>query len=362
MSLLALYQRQLRESGLTDDPEQAEAVARLQRIGDALAAAGPLPGRSWLGRLRGQRRPPVRGLYLWGGVGRGKTWLLDLFFHALPFPDRRRLHFHRFMQAVHVELERLRGTPDPMPEVARRLLDGARLLCLDEFAVNDIGDAVLLAQLLRALFAQQVTLVTTSNVEPEDLYKDGIQRASFLPAIDLLRLHTEVLRLRGETDYRLRYLEQVPIYLCPPGADADARLAEEFRRLAPERAEAAGVVEVHGRPVPFRRRADDCAWFDFEALCGPPRSQNDYIELARCHHTVILSGVPVLDGSTDDKARRFVLLVDELYDRNVKLIVSAAAPPERLYCGERLAFEFRRTASRLNEMQSLDYLGRAHRP
>ncbi len=362
MSLPALYQRQLNESGLIDDPEQALAVERLDHLCNDLAAAGPLPGRRWLRRLRAPRRTTVRGLYLWGSVGRGKTWLLDLFFHALPFPDKRRWHFHRFMQAVHGELERLKGVADPMPQVARRLLDGARLLCLDEFVVNDIGDAMLLAQLLRALAAQEVTLVTTSNVEPDDLYKDGIQRASFLPAIDLLKRHTEVLRLRGETDYRLRYLEQVPIYLSPDGAEADERLAEEFRRLAPDEVAVDGLVEVHGRQVRFRRRADDCAWFDFEALCGPPRSQNDYIELARCHHTVILSGVPVLDGSTDDKARRFVHLIDEFYDRNVKLIVSAAAPPDRLYCGERLAFEFRRTASRLQEMQSREYLGRAHRP
>lgn len=362
MSLLALYQRQIHDSGLIEDPEQSTAAERLEHVRDALVAAGPLPARTWLGRLRGGRRPPVRGLYLWGDVGRGKTWLLDLFFHSLPFPDRRRWHFHRFMQAVHGELAGLKGTADPMERVAERLMDGARVLCLDEFVVTDIGDAMLLAQLLRALVGQGVTLVTTSNAEPDDLYKDGIQRAGFLPAIELLKRHTLVVRLRGDTDYRLRYLEQVPIYLTPLGAGADGRLAEEFRRLAPDTAEADGIVEVNGRPVRFRRRADDCAWFDFEALCGPPRSQNDYIELACCHHTVILSDVPVLDGSADDKARRFVHLVDEFYDRNVKLILSAAALPEKLYCGERLAFEFRRTASRLQEMQSREYLGRPHRP
>ena len=362
MSLLALYERQLHDAGLTPDPEQAAAAERLEQVRASLVVAGPLPARTWLGRLRSARRPPVRGLYLWGDVGRGKTWLLDLFFHALPFADRHRWHFHRFMQAMHGELSRLKGTADPMERVAERLMDGARVLCLDEFVVTDIGDAMLLARLLRALFEQGVTLVTTSNAEPDDLYKDGIQRASFLPAIDLLKRHTTVVRLRGDTDYRLRSLEQVPVYLTPAGPAADERLAEEFRRLAPDRAEADGAIEVYGRPVWFRRRADDCAWFDFEALCGPPRSQNDYIELARCHHTIILSGVPVLDGSADDKARRFVHLVDELYDRNVKLIVTAAVPPERLYCGERLAFEFRRTASRLQEMQSREYLGRPHRP
>jgi cell division protein ZapE len=362
VSLRALYQRRLEEAGLVPDAEQAAAADHLGGVLEALAAAGPLPSHGLLGRWRGHRRPAVRGLYLWGGVGRGKTWLLDLFFHGLPFPDKRRWHYHRFMQGVHAELNRLKGAAEPMPRVAARLMDGARVLCLDEFAVNDIGDAMLLAQLLRALLAQGVTLVTTSNVEPDDLYKDGLQRASFLPAIDLLKRHNAVVRLRGENDYRLRYLEQVPVYLWPLGAAADARLGQEFRRLAPEPAEADGTIEVCGRPVPFRRRADDCVWFGFEALCGPPRSQADYIELARCHHTVLLSDVPVLDGSTDDKARRFVLLVDEFYDRSVKLIVSAAAPPDRLYCGERLAFEFQRTASRLVEMQSSEYLARPHRP
>ena len=362
MSVLALYQRQFQDAGLVADAEQRAAAERLDEVRAALVAAGPLPAKSWLHRLRGARRPPVRGLYLWGDVGRGKTWLLDLFFHALPFADKHRWHFHRFMQAMHGELGGLKGTADPMRRVAARLMGGARVLCLDELVVTDIGDAMLLAQLLRALIDQGVTLVTTSNAEPDDLYKDGIQRASFLPAIDLLKRHTVVLRLRGGTDFRLRYLQQVPIYLTPLGPAADARLAEEFRRLAPDTAEADGALEVHGRPGRFRRRADDCVWFDFEALCGPPRSQNDYIELARCHHTLILSDVPVLDGSTDDKARRLVHLVDELYDRAVKLILSAAAPPEKLYCGERLAFEFRRTASRLQEMQSREYLARPHRP
>jgi cell division protein ZapE len=362
MSLLVLYQQQLQESGLTTDPEQAAAAERLDAVRAALVAAGPLPARGWLPRLRAVRRPPVRGFYLWGDVGRGKTWLLDLFFHALPFADKHRWHFHRFMQAVHGELAQLKGTANPMERVAERLMGGARVLCLDELVVTDIGDAMLLAQLLRALVAQGVTLVTTSNAEPDDLYKDGIQRASFLPAICLLKRHTTVLRLRGDTDFRLRYLEQVPVYLTPLGPATDGRLAEEFGRLAPDTAEADGILEVYGRPVRFRRRADDCGWFDFEALCGPPRSQNDYIELARCHHTVILSDVPVLGGSADDKARRFVHLVDEFYDRNVKLILSAAGPPEKLYCGERLAFEFRRTASRLREMQSREYLARPHRP
>ena len=362
MALRALYQCRLEEAGLALDPHQALAVDRLDRVLQELVAAGPLLPGGILGRLRRRRPQPVRGLYLWGGVGRGKTWLLDLFFHALPFADKKRWHYHRFMQGVHAELARLKGAAEPMPRVAARLMEGGRVLCLDEFAVNDIGDAMLLAQLLRALVAQGITLVTTSNVEPDDLYKDGLQRASFLPAIDLLKRHTEAVRLRGETDYRLRYLEQVPVYLWPPGPDADARLAQEFRRLAPETAEVDGALEVCGRPVPYIRRADDCAWFGFDALCGPPRSQADYIELARCHHTVVLSGVPVLDGSTDDRARRFVLLIDEFYDRNVKLVVSAAAPPDRLYCGERLAFEFQRTASRLVEMQSGEYLARPHRP
>jgi cell division protein ZapE len=362
MSLRAAYQRQLGPQGYKADGEQAAVLERLEALAETLTAAGALAAGGWLASWRGRRRPAPRGIYLWGGVGRGKTWLMDLFFHTLPFPDKRRWHFHRFMQAVHTELAALRRVADPMPKVAGRLAGGARVVCLDELVVSDVGDAVVMAQLLRALFADGVVLVTTSNVEPDDLYRDGIQRASFLPAIDLLKAHTEVVRLRGATDYRLRYLEQATVYLTPAGPDADRLLAEEFARLAPDDPDEAGVLEILGRPVTFRRRASDCIWLDFDALCGPPRSQNDYIELARCHHTVVLSGVPVLDGSADDKARRFVLLVDELYDRGVKLVVSAAAPPERLYCGERLAFEFQRTASRLREMQSHDYLARPHRP
>jgi cell division protein ZapE len=362
MTLRAAYQRQFGSQGYAADGEQAAVLDRLEALCETLSSVGPLPPGGWLSAWRSRRRPATRGIYLWGGVGRGKTWLMDLFFHALPFPDKRRWHFHRFMQGVHQELAAVRQAADPLPRIAGRLAGGARVICLDELVVSDIGDAVVMAQLLRALFASGVVLVTTSNAQPDDLYREGVQRASFLPAIDLLKAHTEVIRLRGETDYRLRYLEQAAVYLTPAGAEADRVLAEEFRRLAPDAAEENGVLEVLGRPVPFRQRADDCIWLDFDALCGPPRSQSDYIELARCHHTVIVSGVPVLDGSADDKARRFVLLLDELYDRNVKLLVSAAVPPEHLYCGERLAFDFQRTASRLHEMRSHEYLARPHRP
>ena len=235
-----------------------------------------------------------------------------------------------------------------------------RLLCLDEFNVVDIGDAMILAGLLRALFNQGLVLVTTSNVVPDQLYKDGIQRASFLPAIDLLNAHTEVLHLGGDRDYRKMILEQAQVYHTPLGAETDARLADEFRRLANAEPEGAGDLVINGRVMPCRNRAEGIVWFDFEALCGPPRSKNDYIELARCHQSVFMSDIPIMGGSRDDRTRRFIFLVDEFYDRRVKLVLSAEAPAQRLYIGERLAFEFQRTVSRLTEIHGPDFLGKPH--
>ena len=363
MPVSSLYTAALQRDGASGDPHQEHAVARLDDLCRRLQhrPARP-PGRSWRGWLR---RPaalqPERGLYLWGGVGRGKTWLMDLFYQALPAAGKERLHYHRFMQRTHAELRRLSGRAGPLDHVARELARQVRVLCLDEFVVTDIGDAVILAGLLRALFREGVTLVTTSNVPPEQLYRDGIQRASFLPAIDLLQAHTEVLHLAGDRDYRRQILSRAEVYHEGLGAAAERRLLAEFETLAKEDYESDGTLPVLGRDIPFRRRAGGLIWFDFEALCGPPRSQHDYIEVARCHHTVLISDIPRLDGSRDDRTRRFIFLIDEFYDRNVKVILSAATGPERLYCGERLAFEFQRTASRLAEMQTPAFLGRPHR-
>lgn len=356
MSLIAQYETRLATEDLTSDPEQLDVLAALQRLTDELAVPQP----KGLKRFFHSAPPPLRGLYIWGGVGRGKTWLMDLFYDQLSGTPKIRFHFHRFMQLVHAELAAVGGSANPLQIVAARMARDWRLLCLDEFHVVDIGDAMILAGLLRSLFEQGVVLVTTSNVPPDGLYRDGIQRASFLPAIDLLNTRTEVLELGGERDYRQRILEQAQVYHTPLGTQTDASMLEEFWRLANTEPEGPGDLMINGRPMPFRYSAEDMVWFDFEALCGPPRSQNDYIELARCHQTVFMSDIPVMGGARDDRTRRFIFLVDEFYDRRVKLVISAEAPAQRLYIGERLAFEFQRTISRLTEMKTPAFLGRPH--
>jgi cell division protein ZapE len=306
---------------------------------------------------------PLRGLYLWGGVGRGKTFLVDEFFAELPIREKRREHFHRFMQVVHAGLKRHRDLSSPLGHVATGIAEHARLLCIDEFVVGDVADAMILAALLEALFGHGVTLVATSNLPASELYRGGLQRARFLPAIAQIERHCKVLALDGGVDYRLRQLESAPLFLGPDVAQAEARLASEFERLADGPGEKDVRVQVEGRAVRARREADDIVWFDFRELCEGPRSTADYIEIARCYHTVLISRVPVLDAQADDAARRFISMVDEFYDRGVKLILSAAASkPENLYAGERLEFDFRRTASRLHEMTTRKYLARPHRP
>jgi cell division protein ZapE len=301
-------------------------------------------------------------VYLWGGVGRGKTFLMDSFYHSLPFDDKLRRHFHRFMAQIHAGLKRLRERSDPLEHIATQLADEARIICFDEFAVTDIADAMILGNLFAALFSRRVTLVATSNVKPADLYRDGLQRQQFLPAIALIERHTELIHVSGANDYRLRLLERADVYQSPPGDAADLRLADYFRSMAPEAESAAGRIDVLGRDIEYRRSAEGIIWFDFDALCDGPRSQDDYIELSRCYHTVLLSGVPRFDATRENQARRFIALVDEFYDRRVKLIVSAETPLPELYAGRRLAMEFQRTRSRLEEMQSHDYLAEPHRP
>lgn len=366
MTPASQYQQQISSGQMLPDPAQAVAVEALDDLFHRLIA--PTPQAPGLQRLRGllglktSAKPPIRGLYLWGGVGRGKTWLVDLFFNLVPDDRKLRRHFHHFMREVHEELAQLRGQANPLQKVAERLAQRTRLLCLDEFIVTDIGDAMVLAQLLKALFAQGITLVTTSNTEPDQLYRDGLQRASFLPAIALLKEHLQELRVDNQTDYRLRYLKQAQVYHCPLGPEVDQRLAQEFDQLAPEVGQIGGHLRIFGRNIPVMRLADDVVWFDFMALCGPPRSQADYLELARSFHTVFISDIPRLGPSLDDPTRRFLYLVDEFYDRGVKLVISAAEPADHLYQGERLAFDFQRAVSRLQEMQSVEYLARAHRP
>jgi cell division protein ZapE len=356
---LARYRAEVDRLGWVHDPAQEAVAARLDALYHALLSWQP-PGRRLFGRP--PPAPPVRGMYLWGGTGRGKTWLADLFYKCLPFREKSRRHFHRFMADVHAELRTHREHADPLALVGDSLARRARVICFDEFFVSDIADAMILGTLFEKLFAQGVTLVATSNVPPRELYRDGLQRARFLPAIELLEQHAEVVHLGGETDYRLRLLERAEIYHSPLDRAAEAGLQALFAAAAPEDTHNRGYLRIMGREIPVRRRADGVAWFDFAHICGGPRSQLDYVEIARSFHTVIIAGVPEFTPDNENEARRFIALVDEFYDRNVKLILSAAVPLAELYRGRRLGFEFRRVTSRLEEMRSLAYLASPHLP
>lgn len=376
LDLVTLYAREAAERGFVADPAQQAAVAKLDAVRSRLIAAEGSDA-SWIRRSLGSlgRRSThtaVRGLYLWGGVGRGKTCVMDLFFRSLPFARRQRRHFHRFMHDVHRQLQTLRQRRSPLDEVARRMARSARIVCFDELFVSDIADAMILGGLFSALFGRGVTLVATSNVAPRDLYRDGLQRQRFVPTIELLEQHLDVFHMEGPADYRLRRLTQAGTYLAASAPDTTRRLQALFGELSDDGATAiaaaaaddpaGGCIEIEGRPIPVIRESGGIAWFDFTALCAGPRSQDDYIEIAREYQSVMVSGVPVFDPTREDEARRFIALVDELYDRNVNLILSAQAAPADLYRGERLGAPFQRTVSRLIEMQSEEYLAREHKP
>ncbi|MFV0277124.1 MAG: cell division protein ZapE [Parahaliea sp.] len=363
-SPLQRYQADLEREGFSYDAAQEQAVLRLQDLYTRLQARRG--GKAGLGalwrRLKREQPEPEVGLYFWGGVGRGKTYLVDTFYDCLPFGDKLRVHFHRFMQRVHAELKSLEGEKNPLEKVADRLAAQASVICFDEFFVTDIADAMILGGLMQALFARGVTLVATSNIVPSRLYENGLQRQRFLPAIALLERYTEVVNVDSGVDYRLRTLRQAELYHCPLGEEADASLRQSFEHLALEPGQHWERIPINGRYITCRRLAGEVAWFDFAELCEGPRSQNDYIELASDFQAVLISGVKALGRENDDTARRFINLVDEFYDRNVKLVLAAERPLLELYSGGRLAFEFQRTVSRLQEMQSLEYLAREHRP
>ncbi|HEX2082788.1 MAG TPA: cell division protein ZapE [Xanthomonadaceae bacterium] len=348
-----------------DDPAQHPALRELDRIHAALAEDGA--GSGLFGRLFVRKHDDaVPGLYLWGGVGRGKTFLVDLFYAGAPIEQKRRTHFHRFMREVHERLRAHSGERDPLAVIARQWRESLRLLVLDEFFVSDIGDAMLLGRLLEKLFEQGVVLVTTSNTPPRELYKDGLQRVRFEPAIALIERHCRVLELVSDTDYRLRALTRSPVYRAPLDADSDAWLEQRWNELGGDSAVGGGRhrdagIDIEGRRIPVRARSKGLVWFDFDALCEGPRSASDYIEIAREFHTVLLGGIPVFGDDDNDAARRFVTLIDELYDRHVNLVCTAAAAPMQLYAGGKLAGAFERTASRLIEMQSAAYLAMEHR-
>ncbi len=366
MSVRSHYLSALQEHGFKSDASQLAAVDLLEQVHDELAAAaaarGPLRTLRRLLPGTGQGSAPVCGAYLWGGVGRGKTFVMDVFFDALPIDKKQRFHFHRLMYRVHNRLKALQGTTDPIAIVADELAADAKIICFDEFFVSDIGDAMILGRLLDALFSRGVTLVATSNIPPAELYKDGLQRQQFLPAIELLERHTRVVNLDAGHDYRLRVLKRAEIWHAPLDDAAEANLHGYFAAIAPDKGSTDQPMEILGRDIQTRRRAAGVAWFDFGALCDGPRSQDDYIEIARAFQTVLLSKVPRMGPEQENQARRFIALVDEFYDRRVKLIVSAEQPATQIYCGTRLTMEFQRTRSRLTEMQSHQYLAQAHLP
>lgn len=361
------YQFDLQREDFSYDASQEMAVKHLQRVYDELLLQEQAPRPSAWQRFKSgfakrEAQAPVQGLYFWGGVGRGKTYLMDTFYDTLPFERKLRAHFHRFMQRVHRELRELDGEKNPLLKVADRIAREAKVICFDEFFVTDITDAMILAGLFERLFERGVVLIATSNIVPDGLYKDGLQRARFLPAIAMIKARCEVINVDGGVDYRLRTLEQAELYHSPLDEAADKSLWDSFEHLAPEPGRADELLDIEGREVRARFVADDVVWFDFAELCDSPRSQNDYIELARIYHAVLLSNVPQMSRSRDDAARRFINLVDEFYDRNVKLIISAETALDDIYAGGGLDFEFERTRSRLLEMQSHDYLALEHRP
>ncbi|MFC6282921.1 MULTISPECIES: cell division protein ZapE [Polaromonas] len=349
----AAYEAELATRGYTSDPAQLRAVDALERCASEWAAYKEQRSNAFKKLIN---RPDIpRGVYMYGGVGRGKSFLMDCFFGAVPLKRKTRLHFHEFMREVHRELRELQGIANPLDELGKRIAKRYRLICFDEFHVADITDAMILHRLLAALFDNGVGFVTTSNFHPDDLYPNGMHRDRVLPAIALLKDRLEVLSVDNGTDYRRRTLEQVKLYHTPLGPEVDAEMTESFNRLA-ESQDENPVLQIESRQIQARRKAGGVVWFDFKTLCGGPRSQNDYLEIATQFHTVLLSDVPAMPVRMASEARRFTWLVDVLYDRRVKLIMSAEVPPEALYTQGPLSHEFPRTISRLNEMQSVEFL------
>ena len=353
MSVKIAYHAEVVARGYTADPAQLRAVDALERCAHEWAKFKEKRSNTLKKLIN---RPDIpRGVYMYGGVGRGKSFLMDCFFGAVPLRRKTRLHFHEFMREVHRELAGLQGTVNPLDVLAKRIAKKYRLICFDEFHIADITDAMILHRLLAALFDNGVGFVTTSNFKPQDLYPNGLHRDRILPAIALLNEHLEVVNVDNGTDYRRRTLEQLKLYLTPLGAEADAAMRIAFDRLA-ETQDEDPVLHIEAREIQARRKAGGLVWFDFKTLCGGPRSQNDYLEIATQFHTVLLSDVPHMPVRMASEARRFTWLVDVLYDRRVKLIMSAAVPPEGLYTEGPLVHEFPRTVSRLNEMQSSEFL------
>ena len=355
--IVAQVRVRARELGFDLDRAQVGALEHFQRLYEDLVALDRLENS--IIRLLA-RKQVVKGVYLWGGVGRGKSFLMDSFYDCASTPRKRRVHFHRFMQDIHRALHRHQGAENPMAIIAREIAKQTRLLCLDEFHITDITDAMLMRRLLEGIVESGVVLVTTSNQHPDGLYPHGLQRSQFLPAIELLKQSLEVINVDEGVDYRLRELESAGIYHTGPGADA--RLEKAFATISHHETSTETTLEIEGRMINARRLGSGVAWFDFAELCDGPRGKADYIELGRRYHTMVLSGIPYFGRDNADVVRRFTWLIDEFYDRRVKLIMSAADQPEALYPMAEGGDQFIRTVSRLTEMQTHQYLGEPHLP
>ncbi|MFK7794267.1 MAG: cell division protein ZapE [Gammaproteobacteria bacterium] len=360
------YQAALEANELNYDKMQMNVVEQLDSLHSQISSQSSSHdqslGNKFTNIFRRNKRQQNRaqGLYIWGSVGRGKTYLMDIFYDCLPEENKLRLHFHRFMQEIHHQLGQIKNEEDPLQIVAESFKQRTNVICLDELFVSDIGDAMILAGLLDAFFSQGITLVTTSNCHPDDLYKGGLQRQKFLPAIELIKQQTNVIELGGNTDHRLEYLEHADIYHHPLDENAHQVMKNNFMHISPVQGVENEFLSIEGRNIQTIRCADGTLWLCFNDLCGGPRSAADYIEIARCFNTVLISNIPVLTNN-DDLARRFITAIDEFYDRSVKVVISAEASVHDLYKGKRLSFEFQRTVSRLLEMRSHDYLARPHK-
>lgn len=355
MTPIDFYQEQCRNGQVYEDKEQMQVLQHLEKLRQQLLREH----QKRKGLFASLRKPKqIPGLYLWGGVGVGKTFLMDCFYHTLPIAKKRRMHFHAFMCFVHTELKKQQGKKDPLQQVAAELADEMMVLCFDEFFVSDIADAMLLGRLLEALLARGVCLVATSNVPPEELYKNGLQRQHFLPTIALLQKELEVLHLLGHTDYRLRHLKHAGVFYIPNDETALDNLEKSFFLLSQRERVDSSPIEVLGRTIPIIKQAGPVIWFDFKVLCGIPRSQEDYLVLAEKYTTLFISDLPVLSAQSRDKISLWIKLVDVLYDARRRLVLSAEAPLEQIYSQGRFSFEYKRTLSRLLEMQSEDYFSK----
>lgn len=369
MSLTEHYRTALKQPDMVHDVMQEQAISRLEALNHRLINNNKNPVLNFLQRYsplrlfsQNEQVQPAQGLYLWGGVGRGKSWLMNLFYEELPIKEKHRIHFHHFMLDIHEELSALNKQKNPLQHIAKQLAKTYKVICIDEFIVTNITDAMILSELLHALFKQQVYLVVTSNRVPDDLYLNGLQRERFLAAIELIKSHTEVFHLDAGIDHRTSLLEIADVYYCPIDENTQQQIRQRMEELSITPVIENKTLNILNREIETISSSDEIAWFDFETICTTPRASQDYIELAQQFNTIVVSNIPLMDEFSDDKARRFIYLIDELYDRNVILIASAWAEPEKLYQGNMLEFAFHRTSSRLIEMRSHQYLSQSHKP